>query len=107
MTASLQMGSPLGPTWTRWPEVPAVVLYPPHLRRTVAIALVVGTVLFGINQLDVVVRGDATTVVWVKTAITYVVPFCVSNAGVLVASRRQAPATPPDVDNATSGDSVD
>ena len=51
------------------------------------IALVVGTVLFCINQLDVVLRGDATTLVWVKSAITYLVPFGVSNAGVLVASR--------------------
>ncbi len=61
--------------------------YRPHLRKTAIIALVVGTVLFCINQLDVVVRGDATTVVWIKAAITYLVPFAVSNAGVLVASR--------------------
>jgi len=63
------------------------VCYRPHLRKTAIIALVVGTVLFCINQLDVVVRGDATTVVWIKAAITYLVPFAVSNAGVLVASR--------------------
>jgi hypothetical protein len=66
----------------------AVVLYAPHLRRTVAIALVVGTILFAINQLDVVLRGDATAVVWVKAAVTYLVPFAVRNAGVLVATRR-------------------
>ena len=75
-----------------WPRCssPArrVVLYRPHLRKTVTIALVVGTVLFSINQLDVVLRGDASTLLWVKSAITYLVPFCVSNAGVLVASRR-------------------
>ena len=47
-----------------------------------------GTVLFCINQLDVVLRGDATTVTWIKGAITYLVPFVVSNLGVLVASRR-------------------
>jgi hypothetical protein len=76
------------PTWVRWRQAPAVVFYPPHLRKTVAIALVVGTILFGINQLDVVVRGDATAVVWVKAVVTYVVPFCVSSAGVLVATRR-------------------
>jgi hypothetical protein len=63
------------------------VLHRPHLRKTAAIAIVVGTVLFGINQLDVVLRGDATTVVWLKSAVTYLVPFCVSNAGVLVATR--------------------
>ena len=75
------------PTWSTWPEAVSVVCYPPHLRKTVTIALIVGTVLFCINQLDVVLRGDATTAVWVKSAITYLVPFCVSNAGVLVASR--------------------
>jgi hypothetical protein len=91
----------------RWREAPAVVLYPPHLRRTVAIALIVGTVLFSINQLDVVVRGDATAVVWVKVAITYFVPFCVSSAGVLVASRRTVPATSPGVDDDTAPDRVD
>lgn len=65
-----------------------MVCYRPHLRKTVAIALLVGTVLFAINQLDVVLRGDATTAVWVKSAVTYLVPFCVSNAGVLVGTRR-------------------
>jgi hypothetical protein len=79
--------TPAPPTWSTWREAITVVLYRPHLRKTVTIALVVGTVLFAINQLDVVVRGDATAVVWLKSAITYAVPFCVSNAGVLVASR--------------------
>jgi hypothetical protein len=76
------------PTWATWSEALQVVVYRPHLRRTVAIALVVGSVLFAINQLDVVLRGDATTLVWVKVVITFFVPFVVSNAGALVASRR-------------------
>ena len=61
--------------------------YRPHLRRTIRIALVVGSVLFAINQLDVVLRGDATAFVWFKIGLTYVVPFCVSNAGILIATR--------------------
>ena len=77
------------PKWSTWREAVRVVLYPRYLRRTVAIAIIVGTVLFAINQLDVVVHGDATTLVWLKSAATYLVPFCVSNAGVLVASRRR------------------
>jgi hypothetical protein len=55
----------------------------------VAVALIVGTVLFFINQFDVVLAGHATTLTWLKVALTYVVPFCVSNYGVLVASRRR------------------
>jgi hypothetical protein len=77
------------PKWSTWREAIRVVLYPAYLRRTVAIAIVVGTLLFAINQLDVVVHGDATTLVWLKSAVTYLVPFGVSNAGVLVASRRR------------------
>jgi hypothetical protein len=66
-----------------------VVLYPANLRKTVGIAVLVGSVLFCINQLDVVLRGKATTLVWVKSAITYLVPFAVSNWGVLIGSRRR------------------
>ncbi len=51
----------------------------------------VGTLLFAINQLDVVLKGDASAVVWFKSAVTYLVPFAVSSAGVLIASR--APRT--------------
>lgn len=76
------------PKWSSWREATAVVLYPPHLRKTVRIALVVGTILFAINQLDVVLRGDATVALWLKAALTYVVPFGVSNSGILVATRR-------------------
>jgi hypothetical protein len=79
------------PTWASWSEALRVVAYRPNLRKTLLIALVVGTILFCINQLDVVVRGHATPVVWVKAATTYLVPFCVANAGVLVATRRGAP----------------
>jgi hypothetical protein len=80
-------GGPQSPTWATWREAIGVMCHRPHLHKTAAIALVVGTVLFAINQLDVVLRGDATTVVWIKSAVTYVVPFVVSNLGVLVASR--------------------
>ncbi len=64
------------------------MLHRPHLRQTIRIALIVGTVLFVINQLDVVLRGGATPVVWFKIALTYLVPFCVSNLGILIASHR-------------------
>ena len=79
------------PTWSTFPEAVRVVLYPRHLRATVRIALIVGTVLFCINQLDVVLRGDATASTWIKGGITYLVPFVVSNLGVLTATRRREP----------------
>ncbi len=77
-------------TWRTWREVPRLCFSAPSLRSTVAAALVVGTVLFTINQLDVVVAGHATGRVWLKAGLTYVVPFLVANYGLLVGTRRQA-----------------
>jgi hypothetical protein len=75
------------PTWSTWREAVRVVTFPRHLRSTVRIALVVGTVLFAINQLDVVLEGSATIVTWIKIGVTYLVPFVVSNLGILTATR--------------------
>ena len=54
-----------------------------HLRRTVRIAFVVGLVLTAINQLDVILAGDSTAATWVKCGLNFVVPFVVSNLGLL------------------------
>jgi hypothetical protein len=78
------------PRWSRWNEIFRVVFYPPYLKKTARIALIVGSVLFLINHLDEVVRGQATFTVWLKGAATYLVPFCVANMGVLVAARKEA-----------------
>ncbi len=75
------------PTWSSWREALGVVSHTVHLKRTVTLALVVGTILFCINQLDVVLRGQATGLVSLKSAVTYLVPFAVANIGVLIASR--------------------
>jgi len=76
------------PTWTSVGDVPRVVFNRRSLSRTIGVALVVGTVLFAINQLDVVLSGKATTGTWIKAATTYLVPFCVANYGVLTATHR-------------------
>lgn len=54
-----------------------------YLHRTLVIALVVGTVLTAVNQLDVVLRGDASAAVPFKVAANFFVPFVVSNLGLL------------------------
>jgi hypothetical protein len=77
------------PSWTKWHEAFRVIAYPPYLKRTVRIALIFGSLLFAINHLDEVVLGHATGSVWIKGTLTFLVPFCVSNLGVLVASRRR------------------
>jgi len=48
----------------------------------------VGTILFCINQLNFVLEGKANAVLWIKVGVTYLVPFCVANAGILVATKR-------------------
>ena len=68
-----------------------------HLRRTVRIALVVGVILTLINQADVIIGGDATAVTWIKAAGNFVVPFIVSNLGLVAGKRaeRDVRARPP------------
>lgn len=70
-----------------WRDSLAVCLKPANLRRTALIALVVGCVLSAINQADVLVSGAATGRTAVKIALNFVVPFLVSNLGVLTATR--------------------
>jgi hypothetical protein len=75
-------------------EALRIVFRREHLRRTLQIALVVGTILTLINQADVIVRGDATAITWVKTSLNYCVPFIVSNLGLLAGKRADLEARP-------------
>jgi hypothetical protein len=75
-------------TWSTLPEVCRVIARRPHLRQTALTALFVGSVLFAINQLDVVLSGAATQATWIKAAVTFLVPFAVANSGLLVGCRR-------------------
>jgi hypothetical protein len=61
----------------------SVCLQPQHLRRTLTMALVVGTILTAINHADVITRGDATSATVAKAALNYLVPFIVSTLGLL------------------------
>ena len=76
------------PTWSTLRELVRVVRAPQHLKRTVSVALVVGTAFFAMNQLGVILAGHATAVVWIKAALTYLTPLLVSNFGILSATRR-------------------
>jgi hypothetical protein len=63
------------------------LLFWPIVRRAVRVALLVGTVLFVINQSDVVLRGDVTPLVATKIGLTYLVPFSVSCYSALAVNR--------------------
>jgi hypothetical protein len=67
-----------------------IVLLREHLRRTLQIALVVGTILTLINQADVILGGDAKGLTWVKVGLNFCVPFVVSNLGLLAGKRAEA-----------------
>lgn len=54
-----------------------------HLRRTARIAFVVGVLLTVINQADVILSGKASAATAVRCALNFVVPFVVSNLGLL------------------------
>jgi hypothetical protein len=58
-----------------------------NLRRTIKIALVVGTVLTAINEGDVLIHGQASATTAVKIAFNFMIPFIVSNLGVLAGDR--------------------
>ena len=60
-----------------------------HLRSTLRIAFVVGLVLTAINQLDVILGGDATSATWIKVGLNFCVPFVVSNLGLLAGKRSE------------------
>jgi len=78
-------------TWRRAGEIPRVCLDRRNLCQSLAATGVVGTILFLINQSAVVFSGQATAWTWIRIGLSYLVPFVVSNYGVLVGSRRSGP----------------
>ena len=88
------------PTWSTWTEAVAVVTHPTALRRTLTISIAIGTVFFFMNQLPALLAGQVTVTFALKTALTYVVPFCTSNYGILAATR--LPVIQPEVSATTS-----
>ena len=77
-----------------WRAALAYVLRRQHLRRTVLVALVVGIVLTTVNQLDVIVRGDATAITWIKSGTNFVIPFIVSKRGAAQRAHFRRPEGP-------------
>ena len=60
----------------------------PMLRRSLMVALVVGTILTLLNQGDIIFSGSSNTSMFWKVPLTYCVPFCVTSYGALTNSRR-------------------
>lgn len=60
---------------------------PDIVRRSLRVAVVVGTILVAINYLDRLIAGSVSSVDAVKMAMTYAVPYCVSTYAAVEAVR--------------------
>jgi hypothetical protein len=69
------------------------VRYPPLIRRSAVIALVVGSVLLAINHGDALLAGRWEPALAWKAPLTYLVPFIVATWGALL-NGRQGSARP-------------
>ena len=63
------------------------LVYPPVSGRALRVAAVVGTILFVINQADVVLGGQLSALTIAKIGLTYVVPYSVSTYSAIAANR--------------------
>ena len=72
------------------PSMLAIATNPAVMRRAAKIALVVGTILMAINHGDSIIMGQMTLVSWLKCALTFLVPYCVSTATAIMAARDTA-----------------
>jgi hypothetical protein len=54
-------------------------------RRALIVALVIGSILNFINQGDALIAGRPLD--WLKIALTFLVPYCVSTHGAVAAQR--------------------
>jgi hypothetical protein len=59
----------------------------PMLRKSLATAVVVGSILTAINQGTVLLGGEFPAQLYWKIPLTYCVPFCVATWGALINSR--------------------
>ena len=59
----------------------------PMLRRSLAVAIVVGSILTAINQGNIILDGDFPSALYWKIPLTYSVPFCVATTGALLNGR--------------------
>lgn len=65
--------------------------------RALKVAAIVGTILTGINQGNLILAGEISTALIAKAILTYCVPYCVSTyAGVeAIRDRLRAPSDEP------------
>jgi hypothetical protein len=65
------------------------VTHGPLMRRSLIVALVVGTLLTAINQGNLIASGDFPADLAWKVPLTYAVPYCVTTTGAILNARRR------------------
>ena len=64
--------------------------HPPILKRSLRVAIMVGTVLTLLNQGDAIIMGQVNdSLIW-KVPLTYCVPFVVATYGALASNRTKS-----------------
>lgn len=66
-----------------------VLHHQPLVRRSIYTAIIVGTILVGINQGTLLAHGAFPSDLMWKVPLTYVVPFCVASWGALSNGRTE------------------
>jgi hypothetical protein len=77
------------PRWETYGEAATLCVRPSTLRRTIPIALVVGTLLTAINLGGTLLGGLATRATWARVVSNFLIPFVISTLGFLSATRNQ------------------
>ena len=75
------------PSWTTPAQAFGLFCRGATFRTAAPVAIIVGTVLSLVNQLQVVVDGDAAWATWVRIVVNYAVPYAVASLGFLSACR--------------------
>jgi hypothetical protein len=60
----------------------------PLMRRSLIVALIVGTILTAINQGNVLLSGEFPPSLYWKIPLTYAVPYCVATTGAILNGTR-------------------
>ena len=67
----------------------AIAFEKPVRKRALKVAVLVGLILATINHGDAMLSGSMTMTVWIKIALTFVVPYCVATFAAVQAIREQ------------------
>ncbi|HEV8573650.1 MAG TPA: nitrate/nitrite transporter NrtS [Dehalococcoidia bacterium] len=60
----------------------------PLMRRSLIVAIIVGTILTAINQGNILLGGEFPPSLYWKIPLTYAVPYCVATTGAMLNGRR-------------------